>query len=105
MLEVGSQDGSAEFGNIGNNEARSELCPTDKLGRFWIDNHPGAGHSESTAGTGRKNSLLIELGDKIVGGDRFSAERARLGCGFQRIFLAATVAPAISGTSGDSVSV
>ena len=105
MFEVRSQDSSAELGNIGDDEARSELCPTYKLGRFWIDDHPRAGRSESRTGTRKKNSLLVEFGDKIIGSDRFTAKRARLRQGFQRVFLAAAIAPTISGTSRDSVSI
>lgn len=105
MFEVRSKDSSAELGDIRNDETRSELCPTYKLGRFWIDNHSGTRRSEPTVATRKRNSLLVELGDKIIGCDRFSAERARLRHGLQRVILAATVAPTVGGASGDSVSV
>jgi len=52
-----------------------------------------------------ERGLLVELGDKVVGGDRLPAERATLRYGFQRVLLAATVAPTIGRTSGDGVSV
>lgn len=70
MLEVRAQDSSAELCDIGNDEARPELCPAYKLGRFWIDNHPGVRCSESTTAGRKKNGLLVEFGNKVVGGDR-----------------------------------
>ena len=105
MFEVRPQNSSAELGDVGNDETCSELCPTYKLGRFWVDNHPGTRGSESGTATREKNDPLVELGDEIIGGDRFPTERAGLRQGLQRIFLAAAVAPTISGTPGDSVGV
>lgn len=105
MLEVRSQDSSAELGDVGNDEACSEFCPANELGRFWINDHPEVGRSESTTAISKVNSVLVELGDKVICGDRFSAERAGLRHGLQRIIFTTTVAPAISGTAGDGVSV
>jgi hypothetical protein len=105
VFEVRSQDSSAEFRDIGNYEARSKFRPAYKLGRFWIDNHPGERRSESAIGTLKGNSVLVEFCDEVIRCDGFSAERAGLRHGFQRIFFASTVAPAVRGTSGDGVSV
>ena len=105
MFEVRSQDGSAELGDVGNDEARSEFCPAYELGRFWINDHSRAGISESTTAIPMENSVLVELGDKVIGGDRFSAERAGLRQGLQRIFFTTAVAPTISGAPGDGVGV
>ena len=69
MFEVRSQDSSAELCDVGNDEARAELCPTYKLGRLWIDDHPRAERSGSRTATRKKNNLLVELGDKVIGGD------------------------------------
>lgn len=105
MFEVRTQDSPAELSNVRNDEARSELCPTYKLGRFWVDDHSRAGRSETRTTTGKKSDLLVELGDKVIGGDRFTAKRTRLRQRLQRIFLAAAVTPTISGTPSDSVSI
>ena len=64
-----------------------------------------AGRSESTTTISKGNSILVELSDEVIGGDRFSTERARLGHGLQRVFFATTVAPTISRTSRDGVTV
>ena len=105
MFEVRSQDGSAEFCDVGNDKACSKFCPADKLGRFRINDHPRTEQSEPTTAISKGNSVLVKFGDKIIGSDRFSAERAGLGHGLQRIFFTTTVAPTISGTPGDGVSI
>jgi hypothetical protein len=83
VFEVRSKDSPAEFGDIGNYEARSEFCPAYKLGRFWIDNHPGEKRSKATTATWKGNDVLVEFCDEVIGGDWFSAERARLRHGLQ----------------------
>ena len=55
--------------------------------------------------TRKKDSLLVELRDEVIGGGRrFPIEWTRLKYGLQSAFASATVAPAISRTLGGSVS-